>query len=115
MALGSECAVKRIHELGKELESLPILCKEGKIELVPNEDLVEDPFVLPQILQYISYPSAKLTAPVNHRELFGIVQACKKLGVTNVLDNLSIFLEVPQTTRSLTRGRLMTKLRSIIR
>ena len=60
MALGSECAVKRIPELGKELESLPILCKEGKIELVPNEDMVEDPFVLHKFVYFLSFERSEL-------------------------------------------------------
>ena len=79
--LGSKYAVGKISELRSALEK----CGEDVIVVDPNDDLVEDPFVPPQIIEYVSYPGVKLITPAKHRKFFGIVHTCKKLGEEDIL------------------------------
>ena len=72
------------------------MASEDVFELKANEDLVKEPFVLSDLLDYISLPEpdVRRLAPTDHRTLFGIVCACKALGAKGVLADLALSLEI---------------------
>ena len=90
---------------------------EDRFVLQTSRDLVKEPFVLPKILEYLGDKNrvVRRLAPADHRETFGIVCACKLLGVEEVLEDLAGCLEMEHSVFSMLKGRLWMKLRSVVR
>ena len=111
----NKSAVMELPVLREEIQQRSIyMASEDVLEPEVSEDLVEEPFILPDLLDYISLPEpdVRRLAPTDHRTLFRIVHACKALVAKGVLADLALSLEIQPTALDLPHGRLWTRLRS---
>jgi len=81
----------------------------------PSDDIGEDPFVLPDVLGYLSMPDPACWAvPSDLNRLVDIVKRARCLRVDEILNHLGSVLEIaPESLRAMKMGMLRSKLRYI--
>ncbi len=106
-------AVYRVPVFKRLIDSSPA----DAVFLVANDDLREDPFLLPNVLGYLGLPDpARWAVPEDYKVLLGIVKVARCLGVDEVINHLANTLEIPPAAlRTMKTGALLKKIRSQIR
>ncbi len=87
------------------------------IFLQPSDELREQPFLLPEVLGYLSMPDPTLwVPPTDHKLVLGLVKIARCLGVEEMIQKLAVCLEItPDALKQMKTGALWKKIRSQIR